>query len=94
MKEVYYTYRVGDSEPFHLIPDNGRRMSDIEVDVAISHREGVPLGTIRWHKVFAGPERFVKAGLSDKMACLSGLICNDDLCNVIDMADEFTKRCA
>ena len=55
MQEVYYVYRPKKAESFRIIPDRGRRLTDIEVDVSISHQENTPLGSIKWHKVIVNP---------------------------------------
>lgn len=74
MQEIYYAYRVVGNKGFRLISDRGRRMSDIEVDVAISHREGSPLGSIKWHKIYAVPRYMVESGMAENINCLSGLV--------------------
>lgn len=51
MQEVYYVYKPRKEKGFKLIPDRGRRLTEIEVDVSIAHQENVPLGSVKWHKV-------------------------------------------
>ena len=55
MQEVYYVYRSRKDGKFKHVPDWGNRMSDVEVDVSISHQEDAPLGSIKWHKVIVNP---------------------------------------
>ena len=55
MQEVYYVYKTKTQKGFKLIPDRGRRLTEIEVDVSIAHQENVPLGSIKWHKVIVNP---------------------------------------
>ena len=55
MQEVFYVYKARSAQKFKLIPDRGRRLTDIEVDVSIAHQENVPLGSLKWDKVIVNP---------------------------------------
>lgn len=55
MQEVYYVYKLRHHPEFRILADRGRKLTDIEVDVSIAHKENIALGSVKWHKVVVNP---------------------------------------